>query len=190
MACPTANMDDCTKKCKCVGGACAGLAYDCADPCPAGSEFNEATCECAPRGPYFAEFAWYQFDSEFERSVNRGCVANYTYPDDAKLIGGANLGMTGVDPQGISWNLVPFATCTDAGCPTDGASNVDGYFVDASGTAAPVPQPLDRAQCYYDGFRQLYYNTGVVTGYGDTPELASCDAKAQEPLLNIYPSCS
>lgn len=46
MACPTANMDDCTKKCKCVGGACAGLAYDCSNPCGPGIEFNPATCEC------------------------------------------------------------------------------------------------------------------------------------------------
>ena len=46
MACPTANMDDCTKKCKCLGGPCDGLAYDCADPCSAGTQFNAATCDC------------------------------------------------------------------------------------------------------------------------------------------------
>jgi hypothetical protein len=46
MVCPTANMDDCTKKCKCVGGPCANRAYDCADPCGVGTEFNAATCNC------------------------------------------------------------------------------------------------------------------------------------------------
>jgi hypothetical protein len=48
MTCPTANMESCDKKCKCVGGPCAGTAYDCADPCDPGSEFNAATCECSP----------------------------------------------------------------------------------------------------------------------------------------------
>jgi hypothetical protein len=46
MTCPTADMESCEKKCKCVGGPCAGLAYDCNDPCGPGFEFDAATCEC------------------------------------------------------------------------------------------------------------------------------------------------
>ena len=47
MTCPTADMESCDKKCKCVGGPCAGLAYNCDDPCPdSNEEFNENTCSC------------------------------------------------------------------------------------------------------------------------------------------------
>jgi len=190
MACPTANMDECNPKCRCLIGDCIGLAYDCGDPCPPGEEFNKETCECEPTKPYFIEYAWYRIFSEFNRSKPNNCVTGWTYYNGGKLIGGVNSGMTGIDPQGISWLLVPFATCTDAGCSTDGASNVNGYFVDANGVAGANPRLLDRAICYDDKFRQIYFETGLVTGYGDTLELARCDAKAKEPLLNIYPDCS
>jgi len=47
MSCPTVDMESCDKKCKCFGGPCNGLAYDCADPCPGlYEEFNENTCSC------------------------------------------------------------------------------------------------------------------------------------------------
>lgn len=45
MACPTANMNDCNKKCRCVGGPCADTAYNCDDPCSSGI-FVPSTCEC------------------------------------------------------------------------------------------------------------------------------------------------
>ena len=59
MACPTADMNGCNKKCKCVGGPCAGRAYDCADPCN-GGVFIEESCECFDTaGLWRALVSWY-----------------------------------------------------------------------------------------------------------------------------------
>ena len=75
MTCPTADMESCDKKCKCVGGPCAGAAYDCDDPCSAGTEFDAATCSCVsttPAGPYVRFVGTY--------SVAGGAFVPYTSP--------------------------------------------------------------------------------------------------------------
>jgi len=46
MSCPTADMEKCDKKCRCLVGDCIGIAYSCDDPCPTGYTFNSATCNC------------------------------------------------------------------------------------------------------------------------------------------------
>ena len=52
MTCPTADMQKCEKKCKCLSGDCIGSAYDCDNPCD-GGVFYEETCTCGiPYGNY------------------------------------------------------------------------------------------------------------------------------------------
>jgi hypothetical protein len=49
MSCPTADMESCDKKCKCVGGPCAGTAYDCYDPCLPDEDWIPSECRCQPQ---------------------------------------------------------------------------------------------------------------------------------------------
>ena len=71
MTCPTADMESCDKKCKCVGGPCAGTAYDCADPCGDLEVFDEASCECVldpPPGYYSVGYEG-NWDNAYARSA-------------------------------------------------------------------------------------------------------------------------
>jgi len=190
MVLPAPDMEDCCEKRRCTGGSNAGKAYSTCDPCQGQGDFDKEACDCVVNAPYFAEYAWYEFTHEFVRGLFNGCETWVTDYDGFRIVLGINRGRTGIEPQGMSWSLVPFATCNDGPCPTDGASNVDGYIVDANGVVNETPKPLDRALCSDERFRQLYFTTGVVTGYGNTLDEAACDAKAKEPKLNIYPDCS
>lgn len=41
------DMTKCTEKCRCPGGPCANIAFECANPCLPGQLYNKYTCECA-----------------------------------------------------------------------------------------------------------------------------------------------
>lgn len=47
MALKSPDMESCNIKQRCLTGPNKGLAYDPADPCPAGTEFNATACDCS-----------------------------------------------------------------------------------------------------------------------------------------------
>jgi hypothetical protein len=66
-------MESCGKKCKCVGGACAGLAYDCSNPCDPGFRFDAATCECISE--FATSFRVYFTEQQHDTQPCAGIVA-------------------------------------------------------------------------------------------------------------------
>jgi len=76
MPCPIADMDSCLKKCKCVGGACNGAAYNCEDPCGPGFDFDSARCECIslyPPGLY--EWRYYDWEETYALECPSGAFS-------------------------------------------------------------------------------------------------------------------
>lgn len=175
---------------------------NCNDDCGECELCSASTGECEPDPScdgFFVEYAWYALDSEFQRITQNDCETGTTIYDNGWLIGGSNSGVIGQDPIGSVWvtfdNGIP--VCTPDGpnaCSNAGGENTSGYVQYPDGSTSGT-RVLNRTSCYGDGafngnFRAVFYKTGVVVGYGSTPEEAECDAKAKAPKLNIYPDCS
>ena len=157
-----------------------------------------ASGECEPdplcENRYFVEYAWYALDYEVQWSQSDGCAGGKTVYDDGHLIGGANSGILLKDPMGTVWVVTSNNDCpTCEYCSTSGLAtgrNSSGYVQYPDGTQTGS-RNLGSCSCAGSGTpRNVYFKTGITVGLGDSPAAAQCDAKAKNPKLNIYPSCS
>lgn len=74
---PAASMENCDPKCRCNSGPCAGTAFSCGNPCPAGVAFNPQTCECDPP-PCYKYPGNYRVDFDFtiDYTARKSCTRN------------------------------------------------------------------------------------------------------------------
>jgi len=136
MSCPTADMESCDKKCKCVGGPCPGTAYDCANPCKnVDEEFDASTCQCVGItfcgcGPIRYTVTWDNYRSFASCTTNSSCTASCSQNDgEGNVCGDGVQTLTGVI-QGNETLCYRLKVFPESRCGIDGwhlFADIEGY---------------------------------------------------------------